>query len=67
MIKDSFVEGAYPARKPRESAPRTPPTEPGIGVHRHSVALTRTLVGHLDRSFLVGFQLTEDGMYPGCC
>jgi hypothetical protein len=25
MIKDSFVEGAYPAWKPRESAPRTAP------------------------------------------
>jgi hypothetical protein len=24
MIKDRFVEGAYPARKPRESAPLTP-------------------------------------------
>ncbi len=25
MIKDSFVEGAYPARKPREAVPPTPP------------------------------------------
>jgi hypothetical protein len=25
MIKDSFVERTYPARKPRELAPRTPP------------------------------------------
>jgi hypothetical protein len=24
MIKDSFVERAYPARKPRESAPLSP-------------------------------------------
>ena len=24
MTKNSLVEGAYPARKPRESAPRTP-------------------------------------------
>ena len=25
MTKSSLVEGAYPARKPRESAPRTAP------------------------------------------
>jgi hypothetical protein len=25
MTKNSLVEGAYPARKPRESASRTPP------------------------------------------
>jgi hypothetical protein len=25
MTKSSLVEGAYPARKPRESAPRNPP------------------------------------------
>jgi len=25
MIKNILVEGAYPARKPRESAPRTAP------------------------------------------
>ena len=25
MAKNSLVEGAYPARKPRESAPRTAP------------------------------------------
>lgn len=25
MTKSSLVEGAYPARKPRESAPRTTP------------------------------------------
>jgi hypothetical protein len=25
MMKNMLVEGAYPARKPRELAPRTPP------------------------------------------
>ena len=50
MTKNILVEGAYPARKPRESAPRTSlPPEPGIGVHRHTAAVTWALVGHLDR------------------
>jgi hypothetical protein len=68
MIKDSFVEGAYFApERQRIGARDSPSTEPGIGIHGYTTGVTWALVGHLGRCFLVGFQLTEDATYPGCC
>ena len=49
------------SQAPRIGAPVALSTEPRTGIHRHTASVAWTLVGHLDRSFLVGFQLTEDG------
>ena len=65
MTKHILVDGAYPARKPREAMPLTSPgMSPGPAFT--VVALLSLGLGYLGRGLLFGFRVTEDEAYPGC-